>query len=119
MVKTFRDLLIWQKSMEFVVMVYENTSTFPDAEKFGLVSQLRRAAVSLPSNIAEGYGRKSPGELNRFLNISMGSLFEIQTQIEIANKLGFISNDSFTKLFDHSREIERMVSSFIKSINTD
>lgn len=117
--KTFRELLIWQKAMEFVVSIYKGTNSFPDSEKFGLVSQLRRAAVSLPSNIAEGYGRNSGGDFNRFLNFAMGSLFEIQTQIEIARKLGFLTNKNFDLLFQQSREIERMISSFIRTIKKE
>lgn len=115
--KTFRDLLIWQKSMELVVLVYESTDSFPDSEKYGLVSQMRRAAISLPSNIAEGYGRNTPGEFQRFLNITMGSLFEIQTQFELANRLDFLTDSTYKVMFQKSREIERMTSSFIRSIN--
>lgn len=115
---TFRDLLIWQKSMEYVTQIYNETKNFPDEEKFGLISQLRRSAVSIPSNISEGYGRNSKNDFNRFLNISMGSLFEVQTQIEIAKNLGFINEQKFDKMFEQSREIERMMSSFIRSLDT-
>jgi four helix bundle protein len=115
--KTFRDLLIWQKSMDLVILVYENTDSFPDSEKYGLVSQIRRAALSLPTNIAEGYGRNTSGEFQRFLNITMGSLFEIQTQFELANRLALLPDSNFKELFDRSREIERMISSFIRSLN--
>ncbi|MBO6537158.1 MAG: four helix bundle protein [Balneolaceae bacterium] len=87
-VKTHRDLQIWQKSMDFVSMIYSSTNHFPDSEKFGLTSQARRAAVSVPANIAEGYGRRSNGDFKRFLNISMGSLFELQTEIELTTRLG-------------------------------
>lgn len=115
---TFRDLLIWQKSMEYVTDIYATTKKFPDEEKFGLVSQLRRSAVSIPSNISEGYGRNSSNEFARFLNIAMGSLFEVQTQIEIAQNLRFIDSKNFEKLYERSREIERMMSSFIKSLDS-
>lgn len=114
--KTFRDLLIWQKSMKLAILVYKNTDSFPDSEKYGLVSQMRRAAISLPSNIAEGYGRNSEGEFQRFLNITMGSLFEIQTQFELANRLKLLPDSNFEIMFDKSREIERMISSFIQSL---
>jgi four helix bundle protein len=115
-VSTFRDLLIWQKSMDFVTDIYRCTNDFPDAEKFGLVSQLRRSATSIPSNISEGYGRNSNKDFIRFLNISMGSLFEVQTQIEIAHNLKYVNQKTFYELFEQSREIERMMSSFIRSI---
>lgn len=114
---TFRDLLIWQKAMKFVTEIYQETSDFPNEEKFGLVSQLRRSAISVPSNIAEGYGRNSNGEFRRFLNISMGSLFEVQTQLQIARNLEFIDKNNGDNLFESSREIERMMSSFIRSLD--
>jgi len=115
-IKTYRDLLIWQKSMDLVTEVYSTTSTFPDSEKFGLTSQLRRSSVSIPANIAEGFGRNSPGDFKRFLNISMGSLFELQTEFEISKNLGLISDEKFSRLYDSSREVERMMSSFISKI---
>jgi four helix bundle protein len=103
--------------MELVTEIYEETRSFPDNEKYGLVSQIRRSAVSVPSNIAEGYGRNSNGEFIRFLHISMGSLFEIQTQLQIAQNLNYLEVSASKELFDLSREIERMVSSFIRSLN--
>jgi len=115
---TFEDLLIWQKSMDFVTELYKITEHFPDSEKFGLVSQIRRSAVSIPSNIAEGYGRNSKGDFNRFLNISMGSLFELQTQLIIAGNLNYLEESKNNKLYEMSREIERMMSSFIRSLQT-
>ncbi len=116
MIKTFRDLKIWQQSMEFVTKIYKATSSFPEEEKYGLTSQLRRSSVSIPSNISEGFGRNSQGDFKRFVNISMGSLFELQTQIEVAKNLEFISKEVFDQLYDHSREIERMMSSFIRTL---
>lgn len=115
--KTFRDLLIWQKSMTFVASVYGFTKAFPSSEKYGLVSQIRRSAVSVPSSIAEVYGRNSSGEFNRFLNIAIGSLFEVQTQLEIAHMLNFLSEEDFENAYEKSREIERMISSFIRSLD--
>ncbi|WP_439181610.1 four helix bundle protein [Carboxylicivirga taeanensis] len=85
--KTFRELLVWQKSMDFVTEAYNVTAGFPDDEKFGLTNQLRRASVSIPSNIAEGFGRKSDGDFSRFLSIALGSSFEVQTQLEIAKNV--------------------------------
>lgn len=113
---TFRDLKIWQKSMNLVTQIYKETESFPESEKYGLVSQIRRSAVSIPSNIAEGYGRNSDGDFQRFLNISMGSLFEIQTQLQIAQNLEYLDTKENERLYRLSREIERMLSSFIRSI---
>jgi four helix bundle protein len=116
MVKTHRDLQIWQKSMDLVTQVYKAVEDFPDFEKFGLTSQIRRAAVSIPANIAEGFGRKSQKEFGRFLNISMGSLFELQTELEVSFNLGFIGEDLFKELYSNTREIERMMSSFKRTL---
>lgn len=116
MIKTFRDLKIWQQSMELVTEIYKTTSQFPEEEKYGLTSQLRRSSVSIPSNISEGFGRNSQGDFKRFVNISMGSLFELQTQIEVAKNLEFISEEIFQKLYEDTREIERMMSSFIRTL---
>jgi four helix bundle protein len=102
--------------MELVTEIYRATSSFPEEEKYGLTSQLRRSSVSIPSNISEGFGRNSQGDFKRFVNISMGSLFELQTQIEVARNLEFISKEIFENLYDHSREIERMMSSFIRTL---
>lgn len=111
-IQTFRELLIWQKSMLLITEIYKISAGFPQNEQYGLTSQIRRSAISVPSNIAEGFGRNSKLEFNRFLNISMGSLFEIQTQIEISFNLKFIDEENFKQIFENSREIERMISSF-------
>jgi four helix bundle protein len=116
MIKTFRDLKIWQQSMELVTAIYKVTSKFPEEEKYGLTSQLRRSSVSIPSNISEGFGRNSQGDFKRFVNISMGSLFELQTQIEVARNLEFLSEEQSNTLYEDSREIERMMSSFIRTL---
>jgi four helix bundle protein len=112
-------LIVWQKAMQFVTNVYTKSALFPQNEQFGLISQIRRSAVSIPSNIAEGYGRNSTGDYTRFLQIALGSLFEIQTQIEIAFNLNYISENDFQTLFDLSREIERMLSSLIYKLKND
>jgi four helix bundle protein len=113
---TFRNLLVWQKSMDLVTKMYSSTQKFPKEELFGLTSQIRRSAVSIPSNIAEGYGRDSNKEYLRFLNVSIGSLFELQTQIEIAKNIMYLNEKDFNDLYENSREIERMLVSFIKKI---
>ena len=92
--RSYRDLAAWQKGMEFVVGVYRESWTWPNDQRFALVSQVQRAAVSVPANIAEGSGRSGPAELRRFLSIAHGSLCEAQTHLEIAEKLGFMSPET-------------------------
>jgi four helix bundle protein len=87
--KSYRDLKVWQRSIQLSVAVYRFTGEFPKAETYGLTSQLRRAAVSVASNIAEGYGRASKGEFRQFIGMARGSILELQTQLEIAKQLGF------------------------------
>src|SRR5690606_9389570 len=100
--RRYQQLVVWRKAMQLVTEVYRVTGGFPDTEKFGLVSQMRRAAVSLPSNIAEGTGRGTDKEFSRFLQIARGSLFELETQIEIATRLGLISQaNGLTEHIDH------------------
>lgn len=113
---TFRDLIIWQKSMLLVTEVYQITTVFPKEEIYGLSSQIRRCAISIPSNIPEGYGREGNKDYLKFLNIAIASLFEMQTQLEIAFNLYYINETQFKKTFEESREIERMLSSFYKKI---
>ena len=115
-INIYRDLIVWQKAMPLVTKVYKTTSTFPEHEKYALSSQLRRSVVSIPSNIAEGYGRKSTDDYLRFLNIAVGSLYEMQTQIEIALNLEYVKKDWFDILYEDSREIERMLASMIRKI---
>ena len=90
MIQSFRDLQIWQKSMQLAVIVYRLTKDFPREELYGLTNQLRRASVSIPSNIAEGHGRLNDGHLRQFLATSRGSLFELQTQLELATGMKLI-----------------------------
>jgi four helix bundle protein len=115
-IKTFRDLLVWQKSMALVTEVYRASSSFPADERFGLTSQLRRCVVSIPSNIAEGFGRDTTNDYLRFLGIAKGSLYEAQTQIEIGRNLQFIEESRFSILLEQAREIERMLTSMIRKL---
>ncbi|MBP9793910.1 MAG: four helix bundle protein, partial [Flavobacterium sp.] len=87
----FRDLLVWQKSMIFVTKIYNTTKKFPKEEQFGITSQIRRSAISIPSNISEGLGRNSNKDYLRFLNIAIGSLFELQTQLEISKNIEYLT----------------------------
>jgi four helix bundle protein len=116
-INSFRDLIVWQKSMSLVTEIYSLTQGFPSSEIYALTSQVRRSAISIPSNIAEGYGRNSTGDYKRFLQIAAGSLFELQTQIEIALNLNYISKDIFDEFFEKTRELDRMLLSLIKKIN--
>ena len=88
----YKDLDVWKMSMDLVVDLYEVTAEFPDDEKFGLISQIRRAAVSIPANIAEGYGRKTPRSYSQFLRISKGSVNELETLLIIASRLGLLDD---------------------------
>ena len=107
--KGHRDLEVWQKSMQFVTDLYRETEAFPRHELYGLTNQLRRAAVSVPSNIAEGSGRNSKKEFHQFLNLARGSLLELETQVEIARNLGYLSEERCTKLLKKTNEIGRML----------
>ena len=108
----FKDLEIWKKSRKFCQEVYTITSSFPSEEKFGIINQLRRASVSIPSNIAEGCSRKSNKEFSRFLEIAIGSCYEIETQLLISNDLGFLQDDDLQVLQSRLLEIIKMTSKF-------
>jgi four helix bundle protein len=118
LIRSYRDLIIWQKSVELVTHIYVITKNFPYKETYGLTLQIRKCAISIPSNIAEGYGRNSTQDYIRFLNISIGSLYELETQILIAFNLKYISIESLNKLNDNCKEIERMSCSLINKIKS-
>lgn len=112
--KSHQDLTVYKTSIDFVVTIYNLTKSFPADERFGLTSQLRRAAVSIPSNIAEGAARNSKKEFSRFLHIALGSLAEVETQLEISNRLGLISENR--EIEEQLIYIRRMLLKLIKSI---
>jgi four helix bundle protein len=116
-IKSYKDLIVWQKSMLLVTEIYAISKKFPSDELYGLTNQLRRCAVSIPSNIAEGYGRNSTNDYKRFLQIAAGSLYELQTQIEIALNLSYIQEIEFKRVFDLCIEIDKMLYTIIKKIN--
>lgn len=116
--KTHQELIVWQKSIGLVKSVYEVTSSFPDTEKFGLTNQMRRCAVSIPSNIAEGNARKGDQEFKQFLKIAYGSSAELETQLLIAKELKFISQDDFGKVQVPLVEIRKMLNTLIGIITT-
>ena len=118
--QSFRDLQVWQKSMNLTLEVYRLTKPFPREEMFGLTSQLRRCAVSIPSNIAEGHGRMNPREFRHFLLIARGSNSELQTQLEISNELEFADPQKVVSAQFLSREIEKMLTGLVGNLrNTD
>lgn len=111
----FRELLVWQNAMDLVEAVYRISHRFPDEEKFGLVSQLRRAAVSVPSNIAEGQGRGGRVEFIRYLKIALGSLLELETQLLIAERLKYATKEELSPLVAKAEEIGRMLNGLMRS----
>jgi four helix bundle protein len=116
-VKTYRDLIVWQKSMQLVTRIYMLTRKLPKEETYSLINQIRRSCISIPSNIAEGYGRNSTNDYLRFLQIATGSLYELQTQLEICLNLKYLPKKVFEEVFEQSREIERMLSSLIRRLS--
>jgi four helix bundle protein len=112
----FQDLIVWQRAIQLSVTIYQLTASFPASERFGLTNQLRRAAVSVSSNIAEGYGRTSRGEYVLFLGHARGSNCEVQTQLVIAKALGFVSDAQSLEATRHADEIGRMLVAMIKKL---
>ena len=116
--KHYRDLFAWQKAMTLTQAVYLETVDFPDREKFGLTSQMRKASVSVPSNIAEGQARQSKIEFRRFLRIARGSLAELETQVELSVRLGFLTAGAAERLFLAADEVGKLVAGLIRSQTT-
>ncbi len=114
--KNFRDLKVWQRSHDFVLKLYRSTSTFPRDEIYGLTSQIRRAAVSVPSNIAEGCGRDGDPELARFCQIAMGSASETEYQLMLAHDLGYLPTNEYQTLDEHLCEVKKMLNAFIQKL---
>jgi len=114
--RSYRDLIAWQKAIELVTETYCASQSFPDSERFGLTSQLRRAAVSVPSNIAEGQGRQFTGEFKQFLGHARGSLLKVETQIFIARNLGYFSPERSTSLLKRTEEAGRILNGLMGSL---
>jgi len=114
MMKTHKELIVWQKSIELVKSVYLHTQSFPNEELYGLTSQMRRCVVSIPSNIAEGCGRRSDKELIQFLYIALGSASELETQLIISKELSFTNNNSFEDLSSLNNEVIKLLSALLK-----
>ncbi len=116
MLKNYKELKVWQKSYQLCLKIYKVTARFPKEERFGLTSQIRRAVVSVPSNIAEGYGRKTTADYIRSLYIAYGSNCELETQIQLSGDLGYIGGSLLEGIKDEIQEIERMLKALIKSL---
>jgi four helix bundle protein len=116
MLKNYKELKVWQKAYKLCLEIYRITAKFPDEERYGLTSQIRRSVVSIPSNIAEGYGRKTTRDYIRMLYISYGSVCELETQILLAGDLNFIARDELDPLKKRITEIERMLKALITSL---
>ncbi|MBI4711623.1 MAG: four helix bundle protein [Candidatus Omnitrophica bacterium] len=115
-IKSFKDLLIWQKGIEIVKSVYELTRRFPKEETYGLTSQIRRAAVSLPANVAEGFKRYFPKEYRHFLLIALGSAAELETEIIISCELSYLSKEELEAVSEKIDHFSRMISSLLKKL---
>jgi four helix bundle protein len=116
MAEGYRDLVVWQKAVQLSVELYRLTSLFPKEETYGLTSQLRRAGVSVASNIAEGWGRQSDGEYKHFLGMARGSNLELQTQLVIAGKLGYANDAAIRSAESLSQEVGRMLVGLMRSV---
>ena len=115
--QTYKELLIWQKGMELAETVYKITADFPTSEVYALTNQIRRSAVSVPSNVAEGYGRKSNASFAQYLRIARGSLYEMETQLILANRINYIKNDKLLDVaFTMIEEEGKMLNTFLKRL---
>jgi len=109
----FKEFKVWQRAIELITEVYTMSKRFPDDEKFSLTSQIRRSAVSIASNISEGAGRKTDKDFSNFLSISLGSQFELETQIIIANRIGYLNNSRYASISDELVELQKMTRTLI------
>jgi four helix bundle protein len=115
-IRSHRDLIVWQKAMDLVVTVYRATDSFPKAETYGLTSQIRRAVTSIPANIAEGQGRRLPGEFLCFLANARGSLWELDTHLQAAMRLGFLTGEAHEEPRSQMDEVGRMLNGLMRSV---
>src|SRR5271166_4739089 len=117
--KSYRDLVAWQKAMDLVAAIYQISASFPREELYGLTSQLRRAAVSVPSNIAEGQGRRGAAEFRHFLKQASGSLMEVETQIMIAERLCYVSPETAEQVLGSAAELGKVLNGLMNSLQRD
>ncbi|MHA6249784.1 four helix bundle protein [Pontibacter sp. CAU 1760] len=113
----FKELRVWKESMELAKLVYKVTALFPQDERYGLKSQINRAVVSIPSNIAEGAGRGSDKEFAQFLKIALGSAFELETQLILAESFGFIKEQHYSDLAQKNEGVQKMLNGFINMLD--
>ncbi len=118
-IRGFKDLIVWQRSVALTIKIYEATKKFPREEIYGLTSQIRRVASSIPSNIAEGHGRGSKSAFVSHLDIAIGSAVELETQFEIAAKLGYLSQENYAPLITELTEIIRMLYGLLNKVQPD
>jgi four helix bundle protein len=117
MITSYKDLIVWQRGMDLVEMVYQITAKLPTSEQWGLVSQMRRSAISVPSNIAEGYGRQATGEYRHHLSIGRASLLELETQILISQRLGYLTHDESKPILTEIDDISKMLASLVSKLS--
>jgi four helix bundle protein len=118
-IKSHRDLIAWQKAMDLVVLVYEATAVFPKHELYGLTSQIRRAATSIPANIAEGQGRRSKSEFGQFLGNARGSLLELDTHLEVALRLKYLTAAQHERVQGQVVEVGRIINGLLRSLTSN
>ena len=114
--KSYKELIVWQRSMTLATLIFEVTKTFPKSELYGLANQIRRASVSIPSNIAEGFCRGSRAEFRQFLQIAFGSGAEVETQLTIARNTGMLDEEKYIKIISELDEIMRMLNKMISNV---
>lgn len=118
-IRSYKDLFIWQKGIKIVTLIYQLLDSFPKEEVYALTSQIKRAATSVPSNIAEGFGRNADKSFSYFLDVSRGSLYELETQLIIARELGFIKNESLLiEILNQIEEESKIINSFSKTLKS-
>jgi four helix bundle protein len=118
-IKSHRDLLVWQRAMDLVVLMYQATAAFPKHELYGLTSQLRRAAASIPANIAEGQGRRSRSEFCQFLGNARGSLLELDTHLELALRLKYLTDSQYERIHNDLDEVGRLTNGLLSSLTSN
>ena len=112
----FRELLVWKKSVDLSVEIYKLTKLFPDSERFNLTTQMQRSGTSIPSNIAEGSGRTTAASFKQFLSIALGSAYELETQLIISRKLGYIKDESYEAVIKQITEVQKMTFGLMKTL---
>ena len=117
--KDFRTLLVWEKAHALVLAIYQATSVFPKQELYGITSQIQRAAVSIPTNIAEGCGKDSDAELRRFFTIAMGSSSELEYLLVLSRDLGYLTQDQYQTIQNNLVEVRKMLNAFIQKLKAD